>query len=200
MSLGSETESGFTWYHDTFTMPDHAVIVTAVQEDTEKLNVNLCAGATVDISMQAYMQLDREVNMVYDAQTDASLIDLNNSGTPDVSITIDYDFDGEELTAIHYYARLLANSDAKGAYTYSFNMNSDKYSAITFMTPQVGDVNLDGHLTIRDVTAIQRHIAELESIPEQYLILADTNGDGEINIADATHLQMYLAEYDVKLG
>ena len=61
---------------------------------------------------------------------------------------------------------------------------------------QIGDTNLDGRITISDVTAIQRHIAELELFSEEQMILADTNGDGEINIVDATHLQMYLAEYD----
>ena len=53
---------------------------------------------------------------------------------------------------------------------------------------------------IRDVTAIQRHLVELEPFDEDQLLVADTNGDGEIDIADATHLQMYLAEYDVNLG
>ena len=64
-------------------------------------------------------------------------------------------------------------------------------------TPEVllGDANLDGRVTIRDVTAIQRHIAETEPLSEQALALADTNGDGEIDIADATLIQMYLAEF-----
>ena len=64
----------------------------------------------------------------------------------------------------------------------------------------VADTNLDDNIDIRDVTAIQRHLVELEPFTEDQLAVADTNGDGEINIADATHLQMYLAEYDVKLG
>ena len=57
-----------------------------------------------------------------------------------------------------------------------------------------------GSVNINDVTAIQRHFAELDELTEEQLALADTNGDGEINIDDATHLQMYLAEYDVVLG
>ena len=58
-------------------------------------------------------------------------------------------------------------------------------------------MNLDGRVDIRDVTAIQRHLAELEPLSDQALALADTNGDGEVTIDDATHLLMYLAEYDV---
>ena len=70
----------------------------------------------------------------------------------------------------------------------------------TIHKPLIGDTNLDGNIDIRDVTAIQRHLCELEVFNEEQLAVADTNADGEINIADATHLQMYLAEYDVKLG
>lgn len=60
----------------------------------------------------------------------------------------------------------------------------------------IGDANGDGIVNIRDVTAIQRHLADWELIPEQLLVLADTNGNGEIDIEDATYLQMFLAEYD----
>lgn len=60
----------------------------------------------------------------------------------------------------------------------------------------IGDTNLDGRITISDVTAIQRHIAELDIFTDEQIALADTNGDGVINITDATHLQKYLAEFD----
>ena len=64
----------------------------------------------------------------------------------------------------------------------------------------IGDVNLDGTVNIDDVTAIQKYLAELETLSEEQPALADTNGDGAIDISDATHLQMYLADYDVVLG
>ena len=61
---------------------------------------------------------------------------------------------------------------------------------------QIGDTNLDGIISISDVTAIQRYLVELETFTDEQIALADTNGDGEINIIDATHLQKYLAEFD----
>lgn len=64
----------------------------------------------------------------------------------------------------------------------------------------IGDTNLDGTVSIRDVTAIQRHLADLKNFTEEQLAVADTNGDGVINITDATHLQKYLAEFNVALG
>ena len=63
-----------------------------------------------------------------------------------------------------------------------------------------GDVSGDGKIDISDVTAIQRHLAELELFTEEQLAVSDTNGDGETNIDDATHLQLYLAGYHVALG
>ncbi len=64
----------------------------------------------------------------------------------------------------------------------------------------IGDTNLDGRITVSDVTAIQRHVAELDFLTGDALIAADANCDGEVTIVDATLLQMYLAEYDVQLG
>ena len=61
---------------------------------------------------------------------------------------------------------------------------------------EIGDTNLDGVITINDVTAIQKHLVGLISFSDEQLALADTNGDGEVNISDATHLQFYLAEFD----
>ena len=64
----------------------------------------------------------------------------------------------------------------------------------------IGDTNLDGSIDINDVTAIQRHLAGIESFNEDRLIVADTNGDGEVTVADATRLQKYIAKYQVTLG
>ncbi len=82
---------------------------------------------------------------------------------------------------------------------YSFEMpTSDAVVSASFIA--IGDANRDGYIDVRDVTVIQRHLSETESIPEKYLIFADTDGDGEITINDATLLQSYLAECDVALG
>ena len=83
---------------------------------------------------------------------------------------------------------------------YGFNAYRSSIGFICKYEYLIGDTNLDGNISIRDVTAIQRHICELETFSEEQLAVADTNGDGEINVADATHLQMYLAEYDLVLG
>lgn len=83
---------------------------------------------------------------------------------------------------------------------YDFKGFCNAFRSVGFIckTPlhEIGDTNLDNHITIGDVTAIQRHIAELDIFSDEQLALADTNGDGEINITDATHLQKYIAKFD----
>ena len=61
----------------------------------------------------------------------------------------------------------------------------------------LGDTDGDGYVNISDVTHIQRHLAELESLEGIYLHAADANQDGTLDISDATTLQMYLAKYDI---
>lgn len=61
----------------------------------------------------------------------------------------------------------------------------------------LGDVNGDGKVTIGDVTAIQRHIANLNILDDVHQLAADVNQDGTLNINDATTLQMFLAEYKI---
>ena len=58
----------------------------------------------------------------------------------------------------------------------------------------IGDVDLDGNLTVLDVTMIQRANAEMIKLDGMQQKLADVDGDGEVTINDATCIQRYLAE------
>lgn len=60
----------------------------------------------------------------------------------------------------------------------------------------IGDANGDGVVNVNDVTEVQRHAAELESLTGARFEAADVNGDGAVDIDDATNLQRYLAEYE----
>ena len=56
----------------------------------------------------------------------------------------------------------------------------------------IGDADCDGEITILDATAIQRHLASLETKAFDELA-ADADGDGEVTILDATAIQRWLA-------
>ena len=60
--------------------------------------------------------------------------------------------------------------------------------------PLWGDSNGDGIVNIRDVTCIQRHVAEMENIPDKNLQAALVSGEKTLSIQDATLIQQYLAE------
>ena len=108
--------------------------------------------------------------------------------TAGVDYTVNYESNVEAGTA-----RVIIS----GKNNYSGNAES---TFVIISRACIGDANNDGKINIRDVTAIQRHVCELELLDDRQLTIADTNGDGVVNINDATRLQMYLAEYDVALG
>lgn len=96
--------------------------------------------------------------------------------------------DYEEMDFYDYYGLLSDYRDREVEVIYG---NLDE------ALPLLGDTNQDGIVTISDVTAIQRVLAELESFSDLQMLLADANQDGEVNITDATTIQKYLAEFDI---
>ena len=74
---------------------------------------------------------------------------------------------------------------------------ADGECTVTTSEPCIlGDANGDGRVNISDVTAIQRHLAEIDLLSGAALFAADVNGDNAVTIDDATALQNYLAEFD----
>ena len=61
-----------------------------------------------------------------------------------------------------------------------------------------GDVDLDGHVTIMDVTVLQRYVTGIiaQLAPDQ-LAAADVDANEKVDIVDATKIQRYLAEMRV---
>ena len=55
----------------------------------------------------------------------------------------------------------------------------------------IGDVDMDGDVTIIDVTVTQRYLAGMKELTPEQLLYADVNDDGEVEILDATILQRY---------
>ena len=59
---------------------------------------------------------------------------------------------------------------------------------------ELGDVNKDGVLNIKDATAIQKYLAKLMEFGDDQIALADINGDNDVNIKDVTHIQKKIAK------
>ncbi len=58
----------------------------------------------------------------------------------------------------------------------------------------LGDVDLDGTISIIDATFIQLYLAQFSSLTSIQKINADTHKDGQISILDATQIQRFLAQ------
>ncbi|MDO5124566.1 MAG: dockerin type I repeat-containing protein, partial [Eubacteriales bacterium] len=58
---------------------------------------------------------------------------------------------------------------------------------------RLGDVNMDGTVSILDATEIQKGLAGLVSLNEYQSKLADVNKDGSVSVIDATQIQKYIA-------
>lgn len=58
---------------------------------------------------------------------------------------------------------------------------------------EVGDVNADGKINIKDATQIQKYAAKLVDLDEKAQVRADYNADGKINVKDATQIQKKIA-------
>ena len=58
---------------------------------------------------------------------------------------------------------------------------------------ELGDVNRDDKLNIRDATLIQKYLAKLSDLDDEQIALADYQTDGKVNIKDATKIQKKLA-------
>ena len=76
-------------------------------------------------------------------------------------------------------------------------LSGEAWAQFVVNMPLLGDANQDGKVTISDVTAIQRVLAELEAFSDLQISLADANQDGVVTIDDATTVQKYLAEFEL---
>lgn len=56
------------------------------------------------------------------------------------------------------------------------------------------DLTGDGKTTVSDATALQKHLADIET--EINLDVADINGDGRVSVLDATYIQKVLADLE----
>ncbi|MGN0502370.1 MAG: starch-binding protein, partial [Ruminococcus sp.] len=59
----------------------------------------------------------------------------------------------------------------------------------------IGDVNLNGVITISDATEIQYHSSDYKVLTGNSAVAADTDKNGTINVKDATAIQCYLAGF-----
>ena len=102
--------------------------------------------------------------------------------------------------SVTYIAKSAFNNDPNltlGVWYNSYGYHYAKENNINYTLldgVKLGDVDGNGDITISDATAVQRYLAELETLDAIHLYAADANEDKEVDIADATAIQMAVAE------
>ncbi len=84
--------------------------------------------------------------------------------------------------------------------TASVATSASSSAEITTSTAQkesyyIGDADLDGRITIKDATKIQKHVAKLLTLDEIPLALADADNDAKVSVKDATQIQKFIAGF-----
>ncbi|MCD8026780.1 MAG: leucine-rich repeat protein [Clostridiales bacterium] len=69
------------------------------------------------------------------------------------------------------------------------NENGITFVALDASSVLIGDVDLDGNITVADATAIQKFVVGTLSLSDEQFKAADANGDGSVTVADATTVQ-----------
>lgn len=91
---------------------------------------------------------------------------------------------------------LTVNADTETV-TYNYDIGKNKSASFTLnvkeKTYALGDVNMDGKITVEDATLIQQYLVDKEIAGTFNLDLADITKDGTVNISDATYIQLVVA-------
>ena len=126
--LGREYDENhvFSWPVSSFTMPNHAVKIAAVQAQRESVALDFSKGSAQTMDFRAWIQLqNHDDTVIISDENGNEFIDLDESGTPDLAVTMP---DGR--TTSDYTLTLLPDADAIGSFTFAFTGMEDRFSQI----------------------------------------------------------------------
>ena len=185
------------------------VVVPVEIEDTENGTVEMDAGAKYDApGTQTKLTVTPDGGYVlhklivtYDVDGEEVEVEVTDEGiveseAEEVIIgTEKVEIDGEEY---EYFTRTSDDVEiVKEDGVYYFTRPAGKATVKALFKPEnavLGDVNLDGEVTVTDATALLRHVARIETITDaQALANAEVTNDNELTVTDATKILRYVA-------
>ena len=138
----------------------------------------------------------------FDFQTSTHLLLDLTEGDHEIVVVFDkanyYDSNMSQDT--HTYGSELYRPDNNVQYDYFVLDKADNIcTGAEKETYLLGDFDMDGNVTVMDVTSIQRYVAKV--IDEDIdLDAGDVTADKDVNVMDATYVLRYVAKIDDKLG
>lgn len=143
-------------------------------------NTSVCYGVNTKLSSNTYTKLDyRFVGWTAYRKSDNKwyYTDVNGNG----KWCLENSQPSGYLKAVYKDCSKVAKTSSVNGDTVTMYAQWEKL--------QLGDVNMDGQITVTDATLVQKYIMNLETLTEQQKRLADVNGDGYITILDVTEIQ-----------
>lgn len=220
--ISQYTDTGFTWddvvmlYNNsaeaqTATIPNAdasaqwVVVVNGDQAGIQKITE--VTGNTIEVpATSALFLVDKASYDASDIKADKGIVKVEhiNQTTGEVmsTVTLTGTF-GQAYQAMassqyDLYYNVVGNSDNTSG-TYSKNETTVKfYYEPNLLTPK--DVTGDGVVNMKDIIAIQKHIAKIDTMTEEQIALADTNRDGIVNMADVILYQKHVAKFTDESG
>ena len=102
--------------------------------------------------------------------------------------TAEYSIEG--VSAGTYTMKVMKNNHVTREYTVVVGKSSVTQDVKICL---LGDVNMDGVISIPDATEVQKDVAGLVSLTDYQRKLADVNKDGKQSVTDATQIQKFIA-------
>ncbi len=184
------------------TIPDESTPDTVVLTDTKtgvSVEGNFDAQLAVKevtademISDIDFILVGSKAGKVYD-------ITLSNDGSelqPDSVVTVKIPAI-DETSKVYRMESNGTLTDMNAVYEDGFLVFTTEHFSIYVVTEKlgfdIGDVNMDGHVNIKDATEIQKNIANLVQLSDDALFFADFNKDNTVNIKDVTAIQKFIA-------
>ena len=104
----------------------------------------------------------------------------------------------------YYELGYTSSNNAPITHDYSFTVdNSQSYTLISTTEENpflMGDSNLDGIVSIKDASDIQKAAIGLINLNSMSKKVGDVNDDGKLTVSDTTCIQRYLSNYKNGIG
>ena len=138
---------------------------------------------------------DRDYQFQFDVTADETLMDVKIS-----------EYDVYTATAHPVFSKSIERLNSTDKVTLTLPRLADGYEVPSEKTGYgvsirsaadtaiLGDASLDGEVDIIDVTLIQRHDAQMITLPAAAVELADVDRDGEVTVVDETYISRWLCE------
>lgn len=189
ISLGDSEFISSQLYYEIYDADDEDtfnIYFSSASDGNSEYDLNLAHEAYFDNCEGEYVMLNGSPYYIIYGATKQQIIDTS---------CIDYlNMNLFDEPSISKYNGLTIHGEA-GSYAEEYAKANDFTFEQTKSGYVLGDVNLDGAISIVDATLIMKANVEIDTLTEQQTKLADFNNDGLVNVVDATEIQKKLAGF-----